>query len=178
MFLKRFVFLLAASVSASMLHAQAIPTATRSSGIQVGATYSIISTDYSGYVQGISIYGDVDLTRHIGVEALWRDGNIISPHDIGEQSYLIGPRFYMHKKRFAPYGKFLFGRGVLDHDQGDNPVAFSNAYWIYAIGGGVDYNWTRRVNVRVFDFEYQRWPNFPPNALSPLTYSFGAAYRF
>ena len=37
---------------------------------------------------------------------------------------------------------------------------------------------TRKINVRVIDFEYQQWPGFSPNGLSPYVITAGAAYTF
>ena len=54
----------------------------------------------------------------------------------------------------------------------------SQSYFIYALGGGVDYHATRHINIRLIDFEYQFWPGFKPNGLNPSGFNIGAAYVF
>ena len=53
----------------------------------------------------------------------------------------------------------------------------SDSYGVFAIGLGLDYRVTPHVNVRG-DFEAQRWPNFPPDGLTPYVTTIGAAYAF
>jgi hypothetical protein len=94
-------------------HSQAVPTASRSGALQIGAAGTFINPDYTQpYLKGISIYGDLDLTQHIGVEGDIHF-SVITPDDISENSYLIGPRYKWHHKRFEPYAKVLFGFGRL-----------------------------------------------------------------
>jgi hypothetical protein len=49
---------------------------------------------------------------------------------------------------------------------------------VFAGGGGVEVMVTHNINVRAFDIEALKWPGFPPNGLSPITYTFGVAYVF
>jgi hypothetical protein len=55
---------------------------------------------------------------------------------------------------------------------------YTNTYKIYSLGGGVDYRATPHINIRAVDFEYQGWPGFRENGLSPYVFTFGAAYSF
>jgi hypothetical protein len=161
------------------LCAQAAPTAIRRAAIQVGVAGSAYTLDYGeGYEEGITVYGDLDFTRHLGVEALYRNASIHTPRDIGENHLLIGPRYKFEHGRFAPYAKGLIGEGTINFQQGYNLTAYSENYFIYALGGGADLHVTRHVNVRLIDFEYQIWPNFQPHGLTPYGYSVGAAYAF
>jgi hypothetical protein len=145
--------------------------------LQLGAGWSYSSSDYTPQgTKGLTVYGDYDFTRHIGVEGDMHFDSIIAPADVGETSYLIGPRYVFPHRRFNPYAKALFGVGRLNF-QYDTSPHYSATYFTYALGGGLDVHATRHINVRAIDFEYQRW-NYPPNGLSPYVISVGAAYTF
>lgn len=138
-----------------------------------------VKPDYGQtYIEGLSIYGDLDVTRHLGVEAVYQNASLRTPLDIGENAYLIGPRIRATRGRFIPYAKFLFGEGIFNYQQGYNIRASSESHFMYAFGAGVDVRATRRINVRLFDFEYQRWPGYGPHGLTPYAVSVGAAYAF
>jgi len=159
-------------------HSQATPTATgRGGAMQIGVDASYIQPDYGPKsAKGLGIYGTYDLTQHFGVE-----GNIHfsvwTPSDFAENSYLFGPRYVFHKNRFHPYAKVLFGIATFS-TQFDNRPNYLLKYGVYDFGGGLDIKATRRVNIRAIDFEYQKWPNFSPNSLSPYLVTIGAAYNF
>jgi hypothetical protein len=176
--LKRHTFICCVACVLSLAtwsHAQAVPTATSTSQIQIGAAGTFINSDYSKNQKGFSIYGDFDFFHNVGIE-----GDIhfalITPADISENSYLLGPRYSLHYKRFHPYAKALFGIGRFGFQQGYFPSASTSTYGQVALGGGLDFKASRHINVRAFDVEFQRWPNFPPNGLSPIVYNFGVAY--
>ena len=162
-------------------HAQAVPAATRNGSIQIGAGYSFAKPDYAQRnIQGFTIYGDWDFTRHWGIEGDIHRVSVITPTDIGEDSYLLGPRYVFHIGRFHPYAKGQLGLGVFktDYDPRSGLKNYSNTYKMYSFGGGVDYHATRHLNVRAFDFGYQNWPGFGRNGLTPYVFTFGAAYTF
>lgn len=162
-------------------HAQAAATATQSGSAQLGAAYSFANPDYGGRnIQGYTIYGTFNFTRHWGIEGDVHQNNVITPSDIEEDSYLLGPRYTFHFRRFHPYAKGLLGIGRFktDYDPGSHLQNGSFTYKIYALGGGVDIPWKHNINIRAVDFEYQGWPGFGTNGLSPYVFSFGAAYRF
>lgn len=181
--LKRHIFLswfacalaLTASVSA---RAQAVPTATRGGSLQIGVGASFVSPDYShGKDKGPTIYGTFDFTQHIGVEGDIHITSIFTPGDVGEKTYLLGPRYVIRRKRFEPYAKVLFGLGTINYDY-DNAPHSTATYPVYAFGGGLDVRAAHKINVRAFDFEYQQWPTFSPHSLSPYAITFGVAYNF
>lgn len=146
--------------------------------MQIGAGWSVANPDYAQRdVQGISIYGDLDFKHHLGVEGDIHRASIITPTNIGVDSYLLGPRYIYHRNRFSPYAKVLFGLGRFKYKFENAPEA-AYTYKIYAFGGGLDIRATRRINVRAIDFEYQKWPGYPAHGLTPLVYTFGAAYAF
>ena len=154
--------------------AQADYTASKGSRIQAGAGYLFLKPDYvETNIQGVSIWGDYDFWKFVGAEVSVNLGSIITPSDISENSYQVGPRFLYHRRRFTGYGKILFGRATLDKS---NYVNQSIGYNIYSFGGGLEYKLTRRINIRAIDFDYQQWPNFEPHTLSPIAITAGASY--
>jgi Outer membrane protein beta-barrel domain len=158
------------------LHAQASPTASRTAALQIGVGATFISPDYTNhYMKAFSIYGNYDIGQHLGVEGDFHY-SIITPADLSENSYLLGPRYKWRYKRFEPYAKGLLGIGRFGFQQGYYPVASSATYFEYALGGGLDVRATRHINVRAFDVEFQKWPGFEPHGLSPIAYTFGVAY--
>ena len=165
--------------TAQWFHGQAAPTATRAGGIaQIGAGWSIASPDYSPQkIQGLSIYGTFDLTNHWGIEGDVHRISLITPADIGQDSYLVGPRYVFHHNRIHPYAKALIGLGRFQYLYDYTPHYYYT-YKIYSLGGGVDFQARNHINVRVVDLEYQKWPGFPANGITPLVLTFGVAYAF
>ena len=166
----------------SALHAQATAAATRGGIAQAGVAYTLSNEDqYPGkHLQGMTIYGTFDLNNHIGVEGNVHLASVFkSYYQYKETSYDVGLRWAQHYRKFTPYAKGLVGFG---HSQAINSIQIvggstPGSYFLFGLGGGVDYGLTEKVNLRA-DFEYQRWPNFPPHGLTPPLFSVGAAYRF
>lgn len=160
-------------------HAQALPSASKPTRLQLGAGFTYARPDYSTPIKGISGYGDFDFTRHIGVEGDVHIVSLWTPSDIAENTYLLGPRFKWQFGKLTPYAKFLGGFGQFKYQypsQYPGPATYT--YGVYAFGAGVDYHLRRHINIRPFDIEFQRWPGFQPNGLSPIVMTFGAAYTF
>ena len=89
---------------------------------------------------------------------------LITPADLAENSYLVGPRFIYPRGRFNVYAKALFGIGtIVIQEAQDNPRVLAGNYFAYSFGGGVDIRATKHLVVRAIDFEYQHWsyPNWP-----------------
>ncbi len=155
------------------LRAQAVYTATRQTRIQAGGGFLFLSPDYvDKNIQGVSFWGNYDFRSFIGAEVDFNLGSIITPSDISETSYMVGPRAIYHRRKFAVYGKLLVGRATITNQ--DNNA--SSSYNAYAFGGGLEYHVIRKVNIRVIDFTVQKWPNFEPNTLSPTLITVGASY--
>lgn len=165
------------ATSVAALHAQARPTATRPSSLQVGAGWSNADTDYlPKRVNGTTLYVDYDFYHHFGLEGEFRylkDGQ----SNIYEKTYEIGPRYSRtYHERYSPYVKALYGRGVFNFTYRGQTLA-NLAYNMMGLGGGLDYTLTRHVNVRG-EYEYQHWFDFPDHGLTPSIITIGAAYRF
>jgi len=160
--------------------AQKLPTATAPGAyLAVGGTYSEFQAEYPRrLLGGAGVYVDLNIRRHFGVEGevRWLRQNQIDGSN--ETTYLVGPRFELHRGRFSPYMKALIGEGHLVFPYGDG---YGN-YTALAFGGGLDVNLTEKIKLRAFDFEYQDWPQFnlgygPITPISPYGVSAGLSYR-
>jgi hypothetical protein len=117
---------------------------------------------------GLGAYADLRLSRWITLEGEtnWLRWNQYD--GINESSYQIGPKVPIHTfHRWTPYGKVLVGLG-------DGSFISGQAATV-SFGGGVDYRLTRKLTVRAFDFEYQRWAMTP--TLWPYGGSVGISYK-
>src|ERR1700739_3085935 len=170
-------------------HAQVEPSAHRpQSSLSVGAMGSVFQPDYAGgnlsstfapgsapnALWGVGGYVDYTFRRWIGIEAEGRWLHFNQFENIYQNNYLIGPRFPIKRYgKFTPYGKALFGYGSMNFAFGQAQGRFADI----ALGGGVDYDLSKRITVRVFDFEYQLWPNYVDGTLKPYGGSVGIAYK-
>lgn len=175
--------LLTAVIGAPTAHGQALPAATARGGeIQVGGGVTYGKPDFGqDWIGGISVFGDYDLFNHVGVEANGHFTTLHTPQDLGEQTYEAGPRISFRKYRFELYGKAQigYGRFIVQEVNGTYNAGKANASsYMYSFGGGVDFHASRRISVRVFDLEYQNWPNFLNHGLTPVLGTVGVAYRF
>ncbi|HZY71791.1 MAG TPA: outer membrane beta-barrel protein [Edaphobacter sp.] len=166
-------------------HAQAVPMASRTGQIQVGAGFSFAKPDYSTtYIKGFTLYGSADFWRRLGVEADMHYISILTPKDIGENTFLIGPKFSVIREgRLNAYVKALGGVGRFVYQPGYNKDPHTDTFGVYSLGGGIEYRASQHLNIRAIDIEAQRWPNygtpgFPAHGLSPFVTTFGAAYTF
>jgi hypothetical protein len=170
-----FAFVLGMS---NMLHAQALPTASRLGSISAGAGWFLSNPDFGQKnIQGMTFYSDFDFGRHFGAEGEIHY-SIITPTDVSENHYVLGPRFILPQKHVAPYAKVLFGAGHFGLQLGNNTLPQTNTYFTYVVGGGIDVHVLHHLDIRAIDLEVQKWPGFPPNGLTPWSGSVGAAYVF
>jgi len=162
---------------ASIVHAQAKPTATANGALQVGIGWSYVQPDYGQKsIQGFTAYADFEFRPHIGVEAEYHYISLVTPTDLGENSVLVGPRFILPRGRFSLYAKALAGIGDINiQEVQDNPQGGAGTYFAYSIGAGVDYRATKHIVARG-DFEYQHWSYL--TGLTPTALTLGVAYRF
>ena len=178
-------------------HAQAVPTASRLADLQVGVDFSIANPDYANDVyhlaqptdgqlrwHGYGAYADLDVRyHHLGLEAEFHQLSGPDP-TLYERSFSIGAHIpFPIRHRLVPYGKVMIGRGIFNFaaispTTGQSVQIANLGYTVETLGGGLDLRLRSGLNVRVFDYEYQRWNNFPPNKLDPQILSFGVAYHF
>lgn len=163
---------------ASAAHAQAMPTAVGKGFLQVGGGYSLAMPDYGQKnIQGITAFADYDFHPHFGVEAEYHYISLITPTDLGENSFFFGPRYVYNRGRYSIYGKGLIGIGSINiQETQDNPQGGSGSYFAYGFGGGLEIRATKHIVVRAVDAEYQHWSYL--TGLTPIVFTAGAAYRF
>jgi hypothetical protein len=163
---------------ASMLHAQASPTASRAVDLKIGGGYTTASADYDGRMDGGAAFFNLDVTAHLGVEGEFHFIQNGNGTGLYEKTYEVGGRYFRNYRKFAPYAKLMYGRGVFNYPAyvpgGPHP---NLAYNLMAIGAGVDYKALPYLYVRG-DYEYQYWFGFPPSGLTPSLLTVGVAYHF
>lgn len=194
--LRTLLLLAALTCFTSLAHGQAAPTGSRPADLQIGAGYTYAHSDYlPDNIGGFAFYADYDFVGLFGIEANFH--RIRNPHPdplvpsnhFSETTYEIGGRYVRHyyHGRLAPYGKVLYGRGVVNfpaHQRlvnGRLETYINNiGYNLISTGGGLDYRFKNWLNLRA-DFEYQHWfasdPELP-SGLAPYLFTFGAAYHF
>jgi hypothetical protein len=174
------------AVLAAVLLAACIATARPASGqvvpaadaggckVTVGATATGYALQYGDRkMLGVAAIADVDTNRRIGIEGEAQWLMFHQTANVHTTTYLIGPRYHMTFCRFQPYAKGLIGFGQFNypyHLGQDNDL-------VIAPGGGVDFRISRRVRLRLADFEYQIWPQFHYGALSSYGISSGIRVR-
>lgn len=168
---------------ALLARAQVVPSAYRQRfTLNVGGMGSVFQPDYAGNgipqeapnrLYGWGTYVDLGLRRWVQIEAEGRWLRENRYLNIDEDNYLIGARAPIGTyHRFKPYGKVLVGYGRMNFQ-------YNYAYGRFldvALGGGTDYELTRRISARV-NFEYQLWPNWIDGTLKPYGGDVGIAYK-
>jgi hypothetical protein len=167
-----FAFCLAMARSAS---GQVVPAADAGGfKLTVGATATGYSLQYGDRkMLGVAAIADVDTNRRIGIEGEAQWLMFHQTANVHTTTWLIGPRYHVTFGRFQPYVKGLVGFGQFNYPYNlgqDNDL-------VIAPGGGIDYRITRRVRLRLADFEYQIWPQFHFGSLSSYGISSGIRVR-
>jgi hypothetical protein len=177
--LSKIGLLICALAAPAIAGAQALPTATAKGSLQVGFGATYASPDYGPLsIKGVTVFGNFDIGLHVGVEADFHYVSLITPTDIGQNTILAGPRIILPYHRFKVYGKVMGGYGdLVIQELQDNIGHPGGWYFVYAGGGGIEYQATSRITIRAIDIEAQKWPNYG-NGLSPIVYTVGAAYHF
>lgn len=177
MFIKALVFISLVGATSTMF-AQAKPTASRPSDLQVGVGFTTAHSDYlPNRINGGAAYFDFDFMHNIGIEGVFHFVKDGKGSDVYEKTYEIGGRYHRTYGRFSPYGKIMYGRGVFNFPAFPGYPHANLAYNLFAGGVGLDYRILPHLNARA-DYEYQRWLSFPQNGLTPSLLTFGAAYHF
>jgi hypothetical protein len=142
--------------------------------LSAGATASGYCVQYGARkLLGVSGFVDVDTKRRLGIEAEARWLVFYQTENVHLATYAIGPRYHLTIGRFQPYAKGLIGFGDFNF-----PYNYAyGRYLVIAPGGGIDFRLTRRIRLRVADFEYQYWPQFTFGAMSSYGISSGIRVR-
>ena len=154
----RILAVICLAVASPVLFAQALPTATGpGSYVSVGAGVSGYHLEYGerwlGAPEG---WVDANMTWRLGLEGEVR--SLRYNQDLGTHAntYLAGPRLSLLPGRLEPYVKVLAGTTHFHF-----PYSYAHGtYFAYAGGGGLDVHLSDRLQVRLLDVEYQRWPGF------------------
>ena len=149
------------------------PTAYRRADLQLGGSFVLARSDYGPHLAGGGFYGTYDFHPHFGVEVALHQLNSRDNDQRYERTYEVGGRYVYHLHRFNPYVHVMYGRGVFNFPQGIANLAYN----IGAVGGGIDLNVLKHVNVRG-EYEYQRWFGFPISDIHPELGTIGVAYHF
>src|ERR1700712_4068781 len=165
---------------ASLAGAQALPAASREP-IEVGAAFSFGSPDFeqtTTYVEGVTVFANAGIKGRLGAQIDVHLDGLITPIDIGQDTYQIGPRFsLLHEDRVNIYAKVIGGIGRFSYQAGTYPNPSSATYGVFSFGAGIEYRVSRRFDVRAMDLEFQTWPGFPGGSLHPVVASMGLAWR-
>jgi hypothetical protein len=142
--------------------------------LTVGAT---ATGDYLGYgsrkMLGVAAIADLDTKRRIGIEGEAQWLMFHQTANVHTTTYLIGPRYHLTFGRFQPYVKGLIGFGQFNYPYN---LGTDNDF-VVEPGGGLDFRVTRRLRIRVADFEYQIWPGFHYGTLGSYGLSTGIRVR-
>jgi hypothetical protein len=164
--------------SCGIAEAQEVFAATREP-LQVGFGWSFATPDYgTRHIQGFTAFGDVPFAKRLSLEATVHYVSLITPRDLGENTYLIGPRYtFRVTSRTSAYAKVLGGLAQFEFQDGyfhyDQHTVTNGAV---ALGGGIEFRASSHLNIRVVDFEYQVWPGFSEHGLTPTVTTIGFAY--
>jgi opacity protein-like surface antigen len=178
-YLRRLLSCLAAALCVCLpgasAHGQALPTATGpGSYVNVGVTGAWFNVNYGQrWVGGGSIYVDANLYRHYGAEVEYQTFRYNQQAGIRQTTYLAGPRVSFRTRGLVPYADILVGRGDFDFPYG----YAKGTYFVYAPGGGLDYDLTSKIKLRLINVQYQKWPQFTFGDLHPYGASAGISLR-
>ena len=159
---------------ASVLCAQAIPTASRTADVQIGVGYSIARPDYPPHTnaQGFAAYADFDFRSHLGVEAEFHQVYSTTGNQSFQRTYEIGSRYFRTYGPLVPYAKLMIGRGDFNYPFGQTQLGYN----MFAAGLGADYKLGPYLRVRG-EYEFQKWTSFPNAGLTPQIVTIGFAYH-
>jgi hypothetical protein len=159
---------------ASALYSQALPTASRTGDVQIGAGYSIARPDYVQQTfPGFAAYADFDFRPHIGVEGEFHQVYSTNGDQSYERTYAIGGRYFRTYGALVPYVKAMVGRGDFNYPFGQTELGYN----LFAAGVGADLKLGPWLRVRG-EYEFQKWASFPNGGFTPQIVTIGAAYHF
>jgi hypothetical protein len=172
-----------------LLHAQALPTATRPLSL---STFGAVTDSYTGLAGGknlgITAGGDIGFQPyHLFFPSVEVRGTypINGGKVDAQKNILFGLRVARYYKRLHPYADFLYGRAKIDYLDGGYPNPSGALLFIKSVsnvlsfGGGLDYSLTYNVALKV-DGQVQHLS--VPVTSSGTSYSkpitIGVVYRF
>jgi hypothetical protein len=145
-----------------------------SCGLELGEL-ATSTTNYNGWNASATGY----FNRYLGVTAdvaglygSFFNGTVSTPR----YGFLFGPTFRFPASKFTPFAHALFG--AIRQTSSESILSFTEQ--ATAIGGGVDMNLSRRLAVRLGQFDYE-WVKNPTGGLPSahgLRYSGGVVFKF
>jgi opacity protein-like surface antigen len=179
--------LIAVMFVAAIGHAQGVPTATQQLQLSAFGGVTGTFTNLEGG-KNLGITAGADLT-FLPFQLVRPSFEIRGTYPVdkgtisSQKNFLVGPKVEHTFGRLHPYVDFLIGRGEIDYNQGGFAVGdilyISSNSTIYSPGAGVDFNFTRRIDLKA-DFQYQHWdaPVVVSGVIHPVALTLGAVYRF
>jgi opacity protein-like surface antigen len=150
-------------------------SAQRGAEIAPFAQTTLLSPDWGptnnlGYVVGLDYTRFTRLFVQPSLEVRMTAAN---GDTVGERSYTGGLKLQTTIHGIHPYATLLAGYGAITFT---HPIGnyLSDNSMVYSLGGGVEFNVTRQLKMRV-DFTHQQW-NLDPVTLTPVTLGVGLAY--
>jgi hypothetical protein len=140
--------------------------------VAVGSTHNL---------QGYELAYTLHLGNRLGLTAAGGQ-SFSTAYSPGTYQLTVGPRFNILTGRFRPYGTAQFGVSNQDSDNlhpGELTAAFSRRNALtYRVGGGADYQLTRRIYWRIAQWTAQPVP-LPRHASSLFqNFTTGLGYQF
>jgi hypothetical protein len=123
--------------------------------------------------QGFTAYGDLDFSRHLGVEAEFHQVFSTNGDRSFERTYEIGGRYFRTYGPLVPYVKAMVGRGDFSYPFGYTELGYN----MFAGGVGADFKMGPYLRVRG-EYEFQKWTSFPNGGFTPQIVTVGVAYHF
>ncbi|QHN02685.1 hypothetical protein FTO74_04350 [Granulicella sp. WH15] len=165
----------------SRAQAQALPTATRNSGVDVFFTGGHGDTDYGTTGTAFSVGGDVALfgRPRFGLQTAIEARLIDMPSDyIGTKDFAGGIRVGrpLHFHRITPYADFLIGYGTISFPGLRHPGYTHDNSVTYNFGGGVDVPVFGPFAAKV-DYQEESWKlGDASSRLTPSAFTVGVVY--
>lgn len=181
-----------AAFTAPLVHAQVnydptpyVPRVTFATGfqfLQANAPPAVANhfTTYGGFLSGG--YTIRYWLRAVG-EVTGSHGNNIGPlgQNLTLMTYTAGPEVVLHARRFEPYAHALFGaaHGSDSYFPSATTYSTSATSFAYQLGGGIDYNLTHRISIRVIEAQYLHtgFPNGTDNSQNHLMLGAGIVFK-
>ena len=173
----------------SLVHAQAMPTASRFfnisafggitgtyTGLAGGKNLGITAGGDVGFKPFHSFYPSVEVRGTYPID----DGEVASQKNI-----LFGPKVERFYGNFRPYVDFFYGRGKIDYLHGGYPNPAGTLLYldsvsnVFGAGGGLDITVTDHFAIKL-DGQFQRYgtPVTTSGSLYSKPFTIGVVYRF
>jgi opacity protein-like surface antigen len=181
--------LCSALMAPSLVHAQAMATASRPFALSafggINGTYTGLD---GGKNLGITAGGDIGFKPFHG---FYPSAEIRGTYPIdggqvdSQENFLFGPKVERFYGNFRPYVDFFYGRGKIDYLHGGYPNPSGTLLYlesvsnVFAAGGGVDITITDHFALKI-DGQFQRYgtPVTTSGSLYAKPITIGVVYRF